>query len=87
MAAGLSHTTKALTAMPTDTSNALALGFRNAPRLYGDQTVPFPPHKITGTRSGLRAASSKLFLGFYDGVVGLVRLPTKTCSGMGQLGW
>jgi len=75
VAGGLSHTAKALAAMPIDISNALALGFRNAPRLYGDQTVRPPPHQITGARSGLRAARSELFLGFYDGVAGLVRLP------------
>jgi len=61
--------------MPIDISNALALGFRNAPRLYGDQTVRPPPHKIIGARSGLRAAKSELFLGFYDGLAGLVRAP------------
>src|SRR5271155_884797 len=62
MAVGLSHTSKALAAMPINISNALALGFRNTPRLYGDQTVHPPPHKITGARSGLRAARSELFL-------------------------
>ena len=72
---GLGHSAKALVTMPVDMSNALALGFRNAPRLYGDHTVRPPPHKITGVRSGLRAAGSELCLGFYDGVVGVVRLP------------
>ena len=33
-----------------------------------------PPHKITGAHSGLQAARSELFLGFYDSVAGLVWL-------------
>ena len=63
-AVGLGHSAKALAAMPIDISNALSLGFRNAPRLYGDQTVRHPPHNITGVPSGLRAAGSEFFLGF-----------------------
>jgi UDP:flavonoid glycosyltransferase YjiC (YdhE family) len=74
-AVGLGHSAKALASMPIDIMNALALGFRNAPRLYGDPTVRPPPHHITGVRSGLRAAGSELGLGLYDGVAGLVRLP------------
>jgi UDP:flavonoid glycosyltransferase YjiC (YdhE family) len=74
-AVGLGHSAKALATMPIDVMNALALGFRNAPRLYGDSTVRPPPHHITGVRSGLRAAGSELGLGLYDGVAGLVRLP------------
>ena len=85
-AAGLGHSIKALLAMPTDVSNALALGFRNAPRLYGDQTVRPPPHTITGVRSGFRAAGSELCLGFYDGVAGLVRLPYQDIKEDGPIG-
>jgi hypothetical protein len=72
--------------MPIDVSNALALGFCNAPRLSGDQTVRPPPHKITGARSGLRAARSELFLGFYDRVAGLVRLPYQDMQQDGPVG-
>jgi phage baseplate assembly protein W len=72
--------------MPIDVMNALALGFRNAPRLYGDATVRPPPHHITGVRSGLRAAGSELGLGFYDGVAGLVRLPYAEMKHDGPIG-
>lgn len=85
-AGGLGHTAKALASMPIDVLNALALGFRNAPRLYGDPTVRPPPHRITGVRSGLRAARSELGLGFYDGVAGLVRLPYADMKEDGAVG-
>ena len=48
---------KALTA-PMDLAMALAQGFHNAPRLYGDDTVR-KPVRITGCHSGLRAAWSE----------------------------
>jgi hypothetical protein len=40
---------------PTDFTLAVAKGFHNAPLLYGDDTVREPP-KITGIKSGLKAA-------------------------------
>ena len=67
--------------------NALALGCRNAPRLYGDRTVRPPPHNITGVRSGFRVAGSEFCLGFYDGVAGLVRLSYQGIKEDGRLGW
>lgn len=85
-AVGLGRTAKALASMPVDVMTALALGFRNAPRLYGDPTVRPPPHQITGVRSGLRAAGSELGLGFYDGVAGLVRLPYADTKEDGAVG-
>ena len=44
---------------PVDLAMALAQGFHNAPRLYGDDTVR-KPVRITGCHSGLRAAWSEL---------------------------
>jgi len=72
---GVGHSAKAVAEMPFDIWTALALGFRNAPRLYGDATVRPPPHTITGVRSGLKAAGDELWLGFYDGITGMVRIP------------
>ena len=72
---GVGHSAKAVAEMPMDIWTALALGFRNAPRLYGDATVRPPPHTITGVRSGLIAAGGELWLGFYDGITGMVRIP------------
>lgn len=43
---------------PVDLAMALAQGFHNAPRLYGDDTVR-KPVRITGCHSGLRAAWSE----------------------------
>ena len=43
---------------PMDLAMALAQGFHNAPRLYGDDTVR-KPVRITGCHSGLRAAWSE----------------------------
>ncbi|RMD41233.1 hypothetical protein DV735_g3895, partial [Chaetothyriales sp. CBS 134920] len=72
---GLGQTASAVVRMPADLLYAITLGFRNAPRLYGDRTVRPLPRPITGFRLGLKTASSELCHGFYDGLTGLVRLP------------
>jgi hypothetical protein len=41
---------------PIDFTMAIARGFHNAPKLYGDETVR-TPDKITDFQSGLRTAS------------------------------
>lgn len=66
----------ALASAPIDLSIALAQGFHNAPRLYGDDTVRRPP-RVTGIRSGLRAARAEFFYGVYDAWTGVVRLPVR----------
>lgn len=71
---GLEKSGKALAKAPVDLAMAIAQGFHNAPRLYGDSTVRRPP-RVTGIKSGLRAAGSEFALGIYDGVTGIVRLP------------
>jgi hypothetical protein len=72
---GIGHSSRALAALPVQMSNALALGFHNAPRLYGDKTVRPAPQRITDFRSGLAAAGREFWLGLYDGVTGVVRIP------------
>ena len=57
-----------------DLSLAIAQGFHNAPRLYGDSTVRTAPH-ISGIQSGLRAAGLEFALGIYDGFTGLFLQP------------
>jgi UDP-glucoronosyl and UDP-glucosyl transferase len=74
-AQGFCHSGKALLELPVDFWYALALGFHNAPRLYGDGSVRPAQHRIMGFRSGLKAAGSGFAYGFLDGVTGLVRLP------------
>lgn len=68
-----------------DLSLAIAQGFHNAPRLYGDTTVRTPP-RISGIKSGLRAAGSEFTYGVYDGVTGLVMQPYKGARENGALG-
>ncbi|KAI1483830.1 glycosyltransferase family 1 protein [Daldinia eschscholtzii] len=71
---GIGKTGRALAHAPVDLSLALAQGFHNAPRLYGDETVR-RPIRVTGIRSGLKAAGYEFVYGIYDGFTGLVRLP------------
>lgn len=69
-----------------DLSLAIAQGFHNAPRLYGDNTVRTPP-RISGFHSGLRAAGSEFTFGIYDGVTGLVLQPYHGARKNGALGF
>lgn len=85
-AQGLGHSGKALVQMPFDFWYALALGFHNAPRLYGDGTVRPPPHIITGVRSGMKAAGAGFVYGFADGITGLVQLPRHEIKEDGAIG-
>ena len=72
---GIGRSSRAIASLPLKLWNATALGFHNAPRLYGDKTVRPAPQKITGFRSGAKAAGDEFVFGIYDGVTGLVRLP------------
>ncbi len=85
-AQGLGHSGKALLELPFEFWYALALGFHNAPRLYGDGSVRPTPHTITGFRSGLKAAGTGFAYGFSDGITGLVRLPRHDLDEDGALG-
>ncbi len=73
---GVGKTAAAIASVPADLSLAVAQGFHNAPRLYGDDTVR-RPRRVTGMRSGLRAARNEFVYGVYDGFTGLVRLPVR----------
>ncbi|KKY38203.1 putative udptransferase [Diaporthe ampelina] len=74
VAEGVGKSAQAIATAPIDLSVALAQGFHNAPRLYGDDTVRRPT-RVTGIRSGLRAARSEFLFGIYDAWTGVVRLP------------
>lgn len=63
----------------------LARGFRNAPKLYNDDTVR-KPEKVTSFESGLRVAGKEFGLGFYDGISGLVTQPLKGAQKEGAVG-
>lgn len=83
---GLAKTGEALAKAPMDLSLAIAQGFHNAPRLYGDDTVRTPP-RISGFHSGLRAAGSEFTFGIYDGVTGLVLQPYHGARQNGAVGF
>jgi UDP-glucoronosyl and UDP-glucosyl transferase len=83
---GLGHSGKALLQLPFDFWYALALGFHNAPRLYGDGSVRPAPHTITGLRSGMKAGGKGFAYGFSDGITGLVRHPRHDMRADGNLG-
>lgn len=83
---GFAKTGEALAKVPMDLSLAIAQGFHNAPRLYGDNTVRTPP-RISGFHSGLRAAGSEFTFGIYDGVTGLVLQPYHGARKNGALGF
>ncbi|KAJ4202924.1 hypothetical protein NW767_005679 [Fusarium falciforme] len=86
VASGVERTATAIAKAPVDLSMALAQGFHNAPRLYGDDTVRRPP-RVTGFRSGLRAARFELVYGVYDGFTGVVRLPIRGAKQNGAIGF
>ncbi|KAL7627182.1 hypothetical protein AAE478_003958 [Parahypoxylon ruwenzoriense] len=73
---GVEKTGRALAYAPVDLILALAQGFHNAPRLYGDDTVR-RPIRVTGIQSGLKAAGHEFVYGIYDGFTGIVRLPIR----------
>jgi hypothetical protein len=69
-----------------DLSLAVAQGFHNAPRLYGDETVRRPV-RITGIHSGLVASRNEFFYGIYDGFTGVVTQPYHGAKDRGVLGF
>ena len=75
VARGVGHSSRAIVTLPLQMWNAIAVGFHNAPRLYGDKTVRPSPQRITGFRTGFKAAGKEFWLGMYDGVCGVVRIP------------
>ncbi|VUC37946.1 unnamed protein product [Clonostachys rosea] len=83
---GVGITASAIARAPVDLSVALAQGFHNAPRLYGDDTVR-KPVRITGIRSGLRAARKEFLYGVYDGFTGVVLLPIRGARKNGVIGF
>ncbi|MCJ1427781.1 hypothetical protein MMC29_005686, partial [Sticta canariensis] len=83
---GLAKSGEALAKVPMDLALAIAQGFHNAPRLYGDSTVRTPT-RISGIKSGLRAAGKEFTFGIYDGVSGLVLQPYNGAKQEGPLGF
>ncbi|KAK4165787.1 sterol 3-beta-glucosyltransferase [Cladorrhinum sp. PSN259] len=65
----------------------LARGFRNAPKLYNDDTVRPQNEKVTSLSSGLKLAGKEFGQGFYDGVAGLVTQPMRGATKEGGVGF
>ena len=74
MGDGIVKSSGALASAPLDLSLAIAQGFHNAPRLYGDASVR-KPVRITGMHSAVKAARRELLYGIYDGWSGIVTQP------------
>ncbi|POS86223.1 hypothetical protein EPUL_000395, partial [Erysiphe pulchra] len=83
---GVGKTAGAIIKAPMDLSLAVSQGFHNAPRLYGDRTVRRPV-RITGLKSGLKAAGEEFVYGIYDGVSGLVLQPYNGARDEGLVGF
>jgi len=71
--------------MPMNVCLGLARGFRNAPRLYNDDTVR-PHEKVTDFASGLRVATKEFGFGLFDGISGLVTQPMRGAEKEGAMG-
>lgn len=71
--------------MPMNVCLGLARGFRNAPRLYNDDTVR-PQEKVTDFASGLRVATKEFGFGLFDGISGLVTQPMRGAEKEGAMG-
>lgn len=61
---------------PMNFCMSLAKGFRNAPKLYNDDTVR-KQEKVTGLGSGVMLAGKEFGLGLFDGITGLATQPYK----------
>lgn len=70
---------------PMNVCLGLARGFRNAPRLYNDETVR-PTEKVTDFASGIRIAAKEFGYGMFDGIGGLVTQPLKGAEKEGGMG-
>ncbi|KAF2840190.1 glycosyltransferase family 1 protein [Patellaria atrata CBS 101060] len=82
---GFKKTGVAIAKAPMDLSLAIAQGFHNAPRLYGDETVRRPV-RVEGLHSGLRAGRDEFVYGIHDGVKGLWWHPYQGAKERGVLG-
>ncbi|KUI57120.1 Sterol 3-beta-glucosyltransferase UGT80B1 [Cytospora mali] len=71
---------------PMNFTMGLAKGFRNAPKLYNDDTVR-KQEKVTGFGSGFMVAWKELGLGVYDGVSGLATQPIRGAQKEGGVGF
>lgn len=70
---GISRIVGASLKSPMDISLALAKGFHNVPRLYGEEVRKVD--RVTDLKSGLTTAGKEFGYGLFDGITGLVTQP------------
>jgi len=70
---------------PMDFSLALAKGFHNVPKLYGEEVRSVD--RVTGIKSGFTTASKELGYGLYEGITGLVTKPYEGARKEGAAGF
>lgn len=83
---GFRKTGSAIVTAPINISVAVAQGFHNAPRLYGDDTVR-QPVRISGFKSGLHAGRNEFVYGIHDAFTGLYQHPIRGAKDDGVLGF
>ncbi|KAK3699130.1 hypothetical protein LTR37_016604 [Vermiconidia calcicola] len=71
---------------PMDFTYAVTKGFRNAPKLYGDETVR-KSEPVTDFKSGQKVAWKEFGFGLYDGITGLATQPIKGAQKEGAAGF
>jgi len=70
---------------PMDFSLALAKGFHNVPKLYGEEVRSVD--RVTGFKSGITTASKELGYGLFEGITGLVTKPYEGARKEGATGF
>ena len=68
-----------------DFSLALAKGFHNVPKLYGEEVRSVD--RVTGFKSGITTASKELGYGLFEGITGLVTKPYEGARKEGATGF
>jgi hypothetical protein len=82
---GISRIIGASLKSPMDVSLALAKGFHNVPKLYGEEVRTVD--RVTGFKSGITTASKEFGYGLYDGITGLVTQPVQGAKKEGAAGF
>jgi hypothetical protein len=83
---GIGRFATALTTGPMEIALSMNKGLYNLPKAWGDDTVRHPD-RVTGFRSGFKAAGKDFGLGWYDGITGLVTQPWKGAQRDGASGF
>ncbi|KAL2203387.1 UDP-Glycosyltransferase/glycogen phosphorylase [Sarocladium strictum] len=83
---GIGRFATALTTGPMEIALSMNKGLYNLPKAWGDDTVRYPD-RVTGFRSGFKAAGKDFGLGWYDGITGLVTQPWKGAQKNGASGF